>query len=74
MPSKLDAVMVSGRWAERRGGRAVRPRPAQPAQRGPARVSWFGFHPLVGLESKPMDALGRAGRIERLTIQPPENL
>ena len=30
--------------------------------------------PLVGLESKPMDALGRAGRIERLTIQPPENL
>ena len=28
-----------------RGGRAVRPRPAQPAQRGPARVSWFGFHP-----------------------------
>ena len=31
--------------AERRGGRAVRPRPAQPAQRGPARVSWFGGHP-----------------------------
>ena len=27
------------------GRRAVRPRPAQPAQRGPARVSWFGFHP-----------------------------
>ena len=24
MPSKLDAVMVSGRWAERRGGRTVR--------------------------------------------------
>ena len=32
-------------WPERRGRRAVRPRPAQPAQRGPARVSWFGFHP-----------------------------
>ena len=26
--------------------------------------------PLVGLESAPMDALGRAGHVERLTIQP----
>ena len=26
----------AGRWAERRGGRAVRPRPAQPPQRSPA--------------------------------------
>ena len=32
-------------WPEHRGRRAVRPRPAQPAQRGPARVSWFGGHP-----------------------------
>ena len=30
-----------------------------------------GRRALVGLESEPMDALGRAGRIERLTIQPP---
>ena len=29
-----------------------------------------GRRALVGLESAPMDALGRAGRVERLTIQP----
>ena len=29
-----------------------------------------GGRALVGLESAPMDALGRAGRVERLTIQP----
>ena len=31
-----------------------------------------GRRALVGLESAPMDALGRAGRVERLTIQAPE--
>ena len=61
-------------WPPCHGSRAVRPRPAQPAQRGPARASWFGFHPPRWVRTKPMDALGRAGRIERLTIQPPENL
>ena len=42
------------RWLERRGRRAVRPRPAQPAQSGPARVSWFGFHPRTPPGAEPV--------------------
>ena len=37
-----------------RGGRAVRPRPAQPAQRGPTRVSWFGFNPRAPCGAEPV--------------------
>ena len=62
------------RWLERRGRRAVRP-PREPRSgRGAGRVEGerapSGRRALVGLESAPMDALGRAGRVERLTIQP----
>ena len=42
-------------------------------ERDPGLADWHGApsgrRALVGLESAPMDALGRAGRVERLTIQ-----
>ena len=44
------------------------PTPLPPESDGERAPS--GRRALVGLESAPMDALGRAGRVERLTIQP----
>ena len=65
------AVVAGAPWQTRR------PPPARATSgRGAGRVEGerapSGRRALVGLESAPMDALGRAGRVERLTIQPRE--
>ena len=54
IPAGVESAYVA------QGGRAVRPRPAQPAQSGPARVSWFGFHPRPPLEPNQSVARERA--------------
>ena len=54
--------LTTARVAALIGGRAVRPRPAQPAQRGPARASWFGFHPPRWVRIQTHGRAGREGR------------
>ena len=63
------AEVAGAPWQTRRTPPA-RARSGRGAGRVEGERAPSGRRALVGLESAPMDALGRAGRVERLTIQP----